>query len=76
LITIVQISILVVAIAILVLIVFAIPILIDLRRITKEWKKISEIAGLGLAPITWVISLALDIFKKLLEIGEESKKGE
>ena len=73
---IIQISILIVAIAILVLIILLIPILIDLRRVIKNQKKISEIFELGIAPITWSASIVLDIFKKLLEIGEEEKKGE
>jgi len=72
--TVVQIAILIVTAAILVLVILAIPILIDLRRITKEWKRLSEIVGLGLAPVTWVMSLAVNAFKKLSEIGEESKK--
>ena len=50
--TVIQISILIVAVAILVLVVFTVPILLDLRRVIKNWKKVSQIIELGIAPIT------------------------
>lgn len=71
--TFLQVSILVVAIAILVLICLMIPILLDLRRIIKNWKKISELLELGIAPITLAASFILDVLKILLETGEEKK---
>lgn len=72
--SIVQISMLGVAIAILVLVIIAIPILLDLRRIVKNWKKVSEIIELGIAPIVWSASFILDIVKKVIDIGTEKKK--
>ena len=72
--TVIQISILIVAVAILVLVVFTVPILLDLRRVIKNWKKVSQIVELGIAPITWGASIVLDIFRRLLEIGEEKRE--
>jgi len=69
-----QVSILVVAAAILILVIFAIPILIDLRRIVRDWKKISEIFELSITPLTWGASFLASIVQKILDSGEESRK--
>lgn len=57
---------------IIVLAILAIPILIDLRKIVKDWKNISDLLRVGIAPITWSASLISGIFQRLVEKGEEA----
>ena len=73
---IVQIAILVVAIALVILIVLAIPILLDLNRILKKWKRVTDIIELGITPLTIGISLLIKSIEKLVEVGKETMKDE
>jgi uncharacterized protein YoxC len=73
---IVQVAILIVAIALAVLIILAIPILLDLNRILKKWKKVTAIIELGITPLTMGISLLVKSLEKLVEVGRKNIKEE
>ena len=72
----IQIAILAAAGGIVVLVVLAIPILVDLQRIMKNWKKISNLLELSVLPFTWGASLIREIINKLLEGVKEKKEEE
>jgi cytochrome c oxidase assembly factor CtaG len=71
---IIEIAVLVAACSVVVLAILAIPILLDLRRIVRDWKKASEILKIGMMPATWFISFLASVFQKLVEKGEEASK--
>jgi hypothetical protein len=70
---IIQIAVLIAAIGIIVVVILAIPILLNLRRITNSLSKASNLIELGLVPLTWGASLIVDIMKKILNMGEKTK---
>ena len=71
---IIEIAILVAACSVVVLAILAIPILLDMRRIVRDWKKASDILKIGMMPATWLISFMSSVFQKLVEKGEEVSK--
>lgn len=73
---IVEIVLLIAAVSLIIMVVLLIPILLDLRRIVKNWKKFSDIVEVGISPIVWGASFLVEIFKKLVEVGEEKSKEE
>jgi len=68
---IIEIAILVAACSVVVIAVLAVPILLDLRRIVRDWEKASDILKIGMMPATWLISFMTSVFQKLVEKGEE-----
>jgi len=68
----VEIAVLVASCAVVLLVIFTIPILIDLRRMVRDLKKLSELAEIGMMPVTWAISFLSNVFQKLVEKGEEA----
>ena len=73
---IVQIAVLIAAMGIIVVVILAVPILLNLRRITNSIRKITDLVESGLAPLTWGASFIADIIRKILDKGKKKKDKE